>query len=353
MQFTSAALDRGLIHNSYDTVNIKTEDCGSTAVPQSGNINQGESSKGKRPKGENFDDFPGFLPQVKQSIYEKNRKGKRPKQDYVDNTSSFLDPSWLEEKVDPNITRFEMPRAFKSNSCKSVDKMVAKPPYFFYGNVTNLSYDCWVKISQFLYGIEPEFVNSQFFSALNRKEGYVHNLPAGNRFHILPKSPLTIQDAIPHTKKWWPSWDTRKQLSCVGSEVHGVSKLCDWLGKTLADSRGLLSSDQKKDILRQCQISDLIWVGPYKLCLAEPEHWEHILGYPLNHTQAVENDLTQRLQLLQQSFQTDTLGHHLSVLKSMYPEGLTMLSVFSGIGGAVVALLRLGIHLKGVLCRDI
>ncbi|XWS14265.1 hypothetical protein CRYUN_Cryun36dG0107800 [Craigia yunnanensis] len=33
----------------------------------------------------------------------------------------------------------------------------------------------------------------------------------------------------------------------------------------------------------------------------------------------------------------------------MYPGGLTMLSVFSGIGGAVAALLPLGIHLKGVV----
>ncbi|XVE65470.1 hypothetical protein DITRI_Ditri08aG0002400 [Diplodiscus trichospermus] len=348
-KFTSAASDRGLIHNSYDTENIKTEDCNSGDVPQSRNISQGESSKGKRPKEEDFDDFPVFPPQVKQSIYEKNHKGKRPKQDDVDNTSYFLDPSWLEEKVDPNITTFEMPRAFKSSSCKSVDTVVAKPPYFFYGNVVNLSYDGWSKISQFLYGIEPEFVNTQFFSALNRKEGYVHNLPAGNRFHILPKSPLTIQDAILDTKKWWPSWDTRKQLSCMGSEVHGVSKLCDRLGRTLADSRGRLSSDQQREILHQCQISNLIWVGQYKLCHAQPEHWEHILGYPLNHTQAMENDLTQRLQLLKESFQTDTLGYHLSVLKSMYPGGLTMLSVYSGIGGAVVALHRLGIRLKGVV----
>ncbi|XVF28147.1 hypothetical protein REPUB_Repub15cG0004200 [Reevesia pubescens] len=348
-KFTSVASGRGLIHNSSDRDDIKTEDCSSGAIPQSRNFNLGESCKGKRPKEESFDDVPVSLPQVEQSIYEKKRKGKKPKQDYVDNTSSFLDPEWLEEKIDPNITRFEIPRVFKSNSCKSVDKMVAKPPYFFYGNVINLSYDGWAKVSQFLYGIEPEFVNTQFFSAFNRQEGYVHNLPAENRFHILPRTPLTMQDAIPHTKKWWPSWDTRKQLSCMGSEVHGVSKLCDRLGQTLADSRGILSSDQQKNILRQCQISNLIWIGPYKLSLAQPEHWEHILGYPLNHTQAMEDDLTRRLQLLQQSFQTDTLGYHLSVLKSMYPGGLIVLSVFSGIGGAVVALHRLGIHLKGVV----
>jgi hypothetical protein len=53
------------------------------------------------------------------------------------------------------------------------------------------------KMSQFLYDIEPEFVNTEFFSALNRIKGYIHNLPTENRFHILPKPPLTIEDAIP------------------------------------------------------------------------------------------------------------------------------------------------------------
>lgn len=351
-KLTSAPLDGGLMQNLNHTDDIKTEDCSSSAVPQSSNINVGESSNGKRPKEENFDDFPYSFPQAKQPIHEKNRKGKRPKQVHVNNISSFLDPSWFEEKIDPNITGFEMPRPFKSNSCKSVDKMVAEPPYFFYGSVVNLSYDCWAKISQFLYGIEPEFVNTQFYSALNRHEGYLHNLPVENRFNILPKSPLTIQDAIPHTKKWWPSWDTRKHLSCMGSEFLGASKLCDRLGQTMADSRGVLSSNQQKDFIRQCQISNLIWVGLYKLRVVEPENWEHILGYPLNYTKDVENESTQRLQLLKQSFQTDTLGYHLSVLKSMYPGGITMLSVFSGIGGALVTLHRLGIHLKGVVCVE-
>lgn len=350
----SAASGSGLIHNVNEREDIKTEDCSTTPVPQSGNINLGESSsKGKRPKEESLDGIPVSNPQMKQSLNEKKLEGKRPKQDHVGNASSFIDPPWLEEKIDPNvIPSFEVPRPVKSNSCKSVNKVVAKPPYFLYGNVVNLPYDGWVKISQFLYGIEPEFVNTQSFSAFNRNEGYVHNLPAENRFHILPKSPLTIQDAIPNTKKWWPSWDPRKQLNCMGSEVLGASKLCARLGNMLADSRGLLSSDQQKYILRQCQISNLIWVGLNKLCLAQPEHWERILGYPSDHTRPLENDLTQRLHLLQQSFQTDTLGYHLSVLKPIYPGGLTMLSVFSGIGGAAIALHRLGIHLKGVVAVE-
>ncbi|KAK8623957.1 hypothetical protein V6N13_065317 [Hibiscus sabdariffa] len=349
-----AALGSGFIHNADDKPDIKTEDGSSTAVPQSENINLGESSSnGKRPKEESPGDVPVSTPQMKPPLNEKKRQGKRPKQDYVGNASSFVDPAWLEEKIDPDVTpSFEVPRPFKSNSCKSVNKMVAKAPYFLYGNVVNLHYDGWVKISQFLYGIEPEFVNTQSFSAFNRNEGYVHNLPTENRFHILPRSPLTIQDAIPHTKKWWPSWDTRKQLNCMGSEFLGASTLCDRLGNMLADCRGILTSEQEKYILRQCLKSNLIWTGLYKLRLAQPEHWEHILGYPSNHTQALENDLAQRLHLLQQSFQTDTLGYHLSVLKPMYPGGLTMLSVFSGIGGAAVALHRLGIRLKGVVAVE-
>ncbi|PQM34052.1 DNA (cytosine-5)-methyltransferase DRM1 [Prunus yedoensis var. nudiflora] len=94
---------------------------------------------------------------------------------------------------------------------------------------------------------------------------------------------------------------------------------------------------------------NLVWVGRYKLGPTEPEYLERILGYPLNHTQAAESSLTERLLSLKFCFQTDTLGYHLSALKSMYPGGLTVFSIFSGIGGAEVALHRLGISLKGVV----
>jgi len=56
-----------------------------------------------------------------------------------------------------------------------------------------------------------------------------------------------------------------------------------------------------------------------------------------------------RLTKLKYCFQTDTIGYHLSVLKSMYPDGLRVLSVFSGVGGAEVALHRLGVRLKCVV----
>ncbi|KAE8714250.1 DNA methyltransferase, putative isoform 2 [Hibiscus syriacus] len=95
-----AASGGGLIHNLDDKAEVKTEDCSAASVPQSGNINLGESSSnGKRPKEESLDDVLVSTPPKKQSLNEKKREGKRPKQAYVDNASPFVDPAWLEEKI--------------------------------------------------------------------------------------------------------------------------------------------------------------------------------------------------------------------------------------------------------------
>lgn len=346
-------MENGLRHRSYDSVKLETEDFSPHTVSQSRNFNnQEEASRGKRPKEVYSGDLPDGASQFRHIDFEENHKGKRPKEEYMDDSSSFLDTSWLEEKVSPNVVRSEVRTVFRSNPCRSLDKMVPKSPYFLYGDVVNISSGCWTKISQFLYAIEPEFVSTQFFSALNRKEGYVHNLPVSNRFHILPKPPMTIEEAIPYTKKWWPSWDTRKHLSCISSGTSGISLLCDRLGKMLIDSKGMPSPEEKRDILHHCQKFNLVWVGQYKLSPVDPDYLERILGYPFGHTQSAENSLPQRLALLRHCFQTDTLGYHLSVLNPVFPEGLTVLSVFSGIGGAEVTLHRLGIKLKGVISVD-
>lgn len=337
--------------NSYGLTTVKTEDFGADASSQSSCANR-DGLQGKRPKEENFDDFPDVVSNVRGFDFEGIRKGKRPKQESIDDSSSCLGSTWLEGTVGTSGTEIVTKKSFGSNPSKGLDQVVAKPPYFFYGSVVNLSQESWAKISQFLYALEPEFVNSQYFSALTRKEGYVHNLPTENRFHVLPRPPMTIEDAIPHTKRWWPSWDTRKQLSCINPETGGLSSLCDRLGRVLTDSRGLLSSEQQRDILHHCRARNLIWVGQYKLAPVEPQHLESILGYPPNHTQFDDINLNERLESLRHCFQTDVLGYHLSVLKSMFPDGLTVLSLFSGIGGVEVALHRLGIRLKGVVCIE-
>ena len=52
-------------------------------------------------------------------------------------------------------------------------------------------------------------------------------------------------------------------------------------------------------------------------------------------------------------FQVDTVAYHLSTLKELFPGGINLLSLFSGIGGAEVALYRLGIPLKNVVSVEI
>ncbi|PWA84093.1 S-adenosyl-L-methionine-dependent methyltransferases superfamily protein [Artemisia annua] len=308
------------------------------------------------------DSFKGIQPKEEEQHVADPIGLQRPKPEFEDDLNSYRSSRTASKppgssKVLQRQLKYRarraaamgVPKLIQPVSCSSVDRMVAKAPLFFYGNVTNLSHDSWVKISQYLYALEPEVVNTQFFSALSRKEGYIHNLPTENRFHILPKPPMTIEEAIPQTKKYWPSWDTRKQLSCISSETLGISQLCDKLRNILKSSKGILSAEQQKYILHQCRTLSLMWVGRNRLAPLEPESVERILGYPLNYTQTDGLSVGERLHSLKHSFQTHTLGYHLSVLKSLFPDGITLLSIYSGVGGAEITLNLLGIRLKAVV----
>ncbi|XP_072975440.1 probable inactive DNA (cytosine-5)-methyltransferase DRM3 [Typha angustifolia] len=267
-------------------------------------------------------------------------------------TASHTKPNsydMLGGSTEERLIKEEVPELMTPNIQRKVHGLISKPPYFFYGNVLDVSQETWRKLSQFLYGIEPEFVNTRFFSAFIRKEGYIHNLPTQKRSCILPKPPMTIEDAFPHTKRWWPSWDTRKQLSCINSESTGVGQLCEQLRKIMLDSQGVLSREQQINILHQCKTFNLMWVGQDKLSPIEPHQVEPILGYPVNHTRLWGFEPAERLNALKYSFQSDTIGYILSVLKDIYPDGLRVLSIYTGIGGAEIALHRLGIHLKCVV----
>ncbi|RLM97921.1 DNA (cytosine-5)-methyltransferase DRM1-like [Panicum miliaceum] len=226
---------------------------------------------------------------------------------------------------------------------------LAKPSYFLYGNVVEIPKDTWHQLTQFLYHVEPEFVNSQFFSALSRKEGYIHNLPVERRCFVVPKSPMTIEEALPFTRQWWPSWDTRKHISAVTIEAAGIEQTCDRLGRMVRESRGVLSEEKQMQIMHQCEVSNLIWVGRDKLSPLEPRQVERILGYPHNHTNLFELNQPDRFAVMRYAFQTDTLAYFLSVLKDQFPDGIRVLSIYSGIGGAEVTLHRLGIPLKCVV----
>ncbi|KAF0923125.1 hypothetical protein E2562_003346 [Oryza meyeriana var. granulata] len=226
---------------------------------------------------------------------------------------------------------------------------IANPPYFFYGNVVEIPKATWCQLSEFLYNVEPEFVNSQSFSALSRKEGYIHNLPTEGRRRVIPKSPMTIEDAFSFTRLFCPSWDTRKQFNSVTTEVAGIEQLCEKLGRMIRDSGGFLSQEKKMHIMHHCKLANLIWVGPDKLSPLEPQQIERVLGYPRNHTNLFGLNPQDRIEAMKYSFQTDTLCYLLSVLKDLYPHGLRVLSIYSGIGGAEIALHRLGIPLQCVV----
>ncbi|KAK7388054.1 hypothetical protein VNO78_22857 [Psophocarpus tetragonolobus] len=329
----------------YGTAEVKAEDF-SREPPQSSQVNFEGNNDDRVKEEEGIDAFPSNISDQYFDLMENNR-GKRPKYEHGDDSVSCLDPSWVEERVDAVVA--EMSKRPKPNPSRCLNSVASKPPFFLFGNVSNIAYESWAKMSQFLYGIEPELVNTKSFSALDRIEGYIHNLPVENRFHVHPKPSMTIEDAIPRTKKWWPPWDSRKQLGSIYCETSGVAQTCDRLGNILADSGGMLTSELQKDILRYCCGLNLVWIGKFKLGPVEPEQLELILGYPQNHTRAAEGNLTERLKSLKYSFQTDTLGYHLSVLKPIFPRGLTMLSLFSGIGGAEIALQRLDIKIKAVV----
>ncbi|CAJ1940745.1 unnamed protein product [Sphenostylis stenocarpa] len=331
------------------TAEVKAENF-SHGPPQSSHVIVEEIYNDNRVKEEEeIDEFPSNVSDQYLHLnlnFVENDRGKRPKYEH-DDSISCLDPCLVEERVDSIVA--ELSKRPKLNPSRCLSNVAAKPPFFLFGNVSNISYDSWGKMSQFLYGIEPEFVNSQSFSALDRIEGYIHNLPVENRFLILPKPPMTIEEVIPRTKKWWPPWDSRKQLSSIYCETSGVAQTCDRLGKILADAGGVLTSKLQEDIIRYCRGLNLVWIGKFKLGPVEPEQLELILGYPINHTRAAGDNLAERLRSLKYCFQTDTLGYHLSVLKPIFPRGLTMLSLFSGIGGAEIALHRLDIKIKAVV----
>ncbi|BBH08963.1 domains rearranged methyltransferase 2 [Prunus dulcis] len=224
------------------------------------------------------------------------------------------------------------------------------PPYFYYENVAFTPKGVWSTISRFLYDVQPEFVDSKYFCAAARKRGYVHNLPIENRFPLIPLPPHTIHEAFPLIRKWWPSWDTRTKLNCLLTSIASA-KSTERIRKALEDYDGEPPLRVQKYVLDECRKWNLVWVGRNKVAPLEPDEVEMLLGFPKNHTRGISR--TDRYKSLGNSFQIDTVAYHLSVLKDMFPNGINLLSLFSGIGGAEIALHRLGIRLKNVVSVEI
>ncbi|MCD9645960.1 hypothetical protein HAX54_035400 [Datura stramonium] len=234
---------------------------------------------------------------------------------------------------------------------RTLPEQAIGPPFFYYENVALAPKGVWDTMSRFLYDIEPEFVDSKYFCATARKRGYIHNLPIEDRFPLLPLPPRTIHEAFPLTKKWWPSWDTRTKLNCLQTSI-GSARLADRIRKAMKAMEnfdGEPPAIVQKYILDECRKWNLVWVGRNKVAPLETDEVEMLLGFPRNHTRGGGISRTDRYKSLGNSFQVDTVAYHLSVLKDLFPNGINVLSLFSGIGGAEVALYRLGIPLNNVV----
>ncbi|KAG9145846.1 hypothetical protein Leryth_023782 [Lithospermum erythrorhizon] len=231
---------------------------------------------------------------------------------------------------------------------RSLPEQAIAPPYFYYENVALAPKGVWDKIKRFLYDIEPEFVDSKYFCAAARKRAYIHNLPIENRFPLVPLPPRTINEALPMTKRWWPGWDPRKKMNCLQTAIASA-RLTDRIRKALEEYEDDPPETVQKYVMEQCKKWNLVWVGKNKAAPLEPDEFELLLGFPRNHTRGGGISRTDRYKSLGNSFQVDTVAYHLSVLKAIFPQGINVLSLFSGIGGAEVALHRLGIPLRNVV----
>ncbi|KAG8085087.1 hypothetical protein GUJ93_ZPchr0010g10442 [Zizania palustris] len=250
-----------------------------------------------------------------------------------------LDGSHEEPMPLPNsMVGFSLPSDKVRPVHRTLPDQAFGPPFFYYENVALAPKGVWTTISRFLYDIQPEFVDSKFFCAAARKRGYIHNLPIENRSPVLPLPPKTIYEAFPSTKMWWPSWGPRRQFNCLQTCVASA-KLTERSRWSLSNWGDTPSPGVQKCVLDECRKWNLVWVGKNKVAPLELDEMEFLLGYPRNHTRGVSR--TERYRALGNSFQVDTVAYHLSVLRNMFPNGMNVLSLFSGIGGAEVALHRI------------
>ncbi|XP_057993250.1 DNA (cytosine-5)-methyltransferase DRM2 isoform X2 [Hevea brasiliensis] len=301
----------------------------------------------EKPKLKHFDDD---YPKHKKRSYYEYDLWKRKQRMKLEKRMLHGDDELL--RLPNPMIGFGVPTELAVVTHRTLPEAAIEPPYFYYENVALAPKGVWSTISRFLYDVEPEFVDSKYFCAAARKRGYVHNLPVQNRFPLLPLPPRTIHEALPLTKKWWPSWDTRTQLNCLQTCV-GSAKLTDRIRKAIEDYEGDPPLSIQKYVLDECRKWNLVWVGRNKVAPLEPDEVEMLLGFPRNHTRGGGISRTDRYKSLGNSFQVDTVAYHLSVLKDLFPGGINLLSLFSGIGGAEVALHRLGIRLKNVVSVEI
>ncbi|KAM3295423.1 hypothetical protein ACQJBY_037989 [Aegilops geniculata] len=292
-----------------------------------------------------------FGQRKKARLVEENNKKRRRYGGEAQGNQPPFDGSQDDPMPLPNpMVGFNLPSDRLRSVKRRLSEQAVGPPFFYYENVALAPRGVWRTISRTLYDIEPEFVDSKYLCAAARKRGYIHNLPIDNRSPLLPLPPKNIFEAFPDYEKWWPSWDPRRQLNCLLTSVASA-KLTERIEYALASSGSLPSPSVQKYVTDECRKWNLVWIGKNKVAPLEPHEMEYLLGFPRDHTRGVCK--MERYKALGNSFQVDTVAYHLSVLRDMFPDGINVLSLFTGIGGGEVALHKLGVHMKTVVSVEI
>ncbi|XP_047057877.1 DNA (cytosine-5)-methyltransferase DRM2-like [Lolium rigidum] len=288
---------------------------------------------------------------MKERFKEESKKKRKRCGDREQGSKPPVVSSHDEPVTLPNpMVGFNLPNGIVRSVNRRLPKQAIGPPFFYYENVALAPKGVWGTISKTLYGVRPEFVDSKYLCAAARKRGYIHNLPTKNRAPLHPAPPKTIFEAFPQCNAWWPSWDKRRKLNCLTTCVQGP-KMAAQIERVLARADNPPSAMVKKYIMDRCRRYNLVWVGKNKVIHLDADEMEKLLGFPNGHTRGV--GIKARYKSLGNSFQVDTVAYHLSVLRDMFPDGIKILSLFTGIGGAEVALHRLGIHMRIVVSVEI
>ncbi|PRQ55304.1 putative DNA (cytosine-5-)-methyltransferase [Rosa chinensis] len=151
------------------------------------------------------------------------------------------------------------------------------------------------------------------------------------------------------TRRWWPTWD---ELNCLQTCLASAT-ITERIMKALKDydEDEIPPESVRRYVLYECRKWNLVWVGKKKVAPLELDEVEMLLGFLRDHTRGISR--TVRYKSMGNSFQIDTVTYHLLVLKDRFPNGINALSLFSGIGGAEIALHRLGIPMKNVVSVEI
>ena len=140
--------------------------------------------------GEAETDYSSYQPSHSAVSYydddSNNTRVKRAKHIFIDDTGSSSSHPGNPWSMGHCAGTSDMPvkvelEAMTPGHRANIQGDLAKPPFFLYENVVEIPKDTWHQLKQFLYNVEPEFVNSQSFSALTPKEGYILNLPVEKR----------------------------------------------------------------------------------------------------------------------------------------------------------------------------